>query len=126
MPTERANPTRVLLGVTGGIAAYKSPELVRRLVERGCEVQVVMTDGARRFVTPLTFEAVSGRRVRDDLWDPAAEASMGHIELARWADVIVVAPATAHFMEQLAVSSQVTVQFEPHWMFRQVELFLQS
>jgi phosphopantothenoylcysteine decarboxylase/phosphopantothenate--cysteine ligase len=95
----------VLLGVTGGIAAYKAPELVRRLVERGCEVQVVMTDGARRFVTPLTFEAVSGRRVRDDLWDPEAEASMGHIELARWADVVVVAPATAHFMAQLASGS---------------------
>ena len=105
MPTERGNPTRVLLGVTGGIAAYKAPELVRRLVERGCEVQVVMTDGARRFVTPLTFEAVSGRRVRDDLWDPEAEASMGHIELARWADVVVVAPATAHFMAQLASGS---------------------
>jgi len=103
MPTERGNPTRVLLGVTGGIAAYKAPELVRRLVERGCEVQVVMTDGARRFVTPLTFEAVSGRRVRDDLWDSEAEASMGHIELARWADVVIVAPATAHFMAQLAL-----------------------
>jgi len=102
MPSEPGNPTRVLLGVTGGIAAYKAPELVRRLVERGCEVQVVMTDGARRFVTPLTFEAVSGRRVRDDLWDPDAEASMGHIELARWADVVIVAPATAHFMAQLA------------------------
>jgi phosphopantothenoylcysteine decarboxylase/phosphopantothenate--cysteine ligase len=102
MPTERGNPTRVLLGVTGGIAAYKSPDLVRRLVERGCEVQVVMTEGAKRFVTPLTFEAVSGRRARDDLWDPAAEASMGHIELARWADIILVAPATAHFMAQLA------------------------
>jgi len=102
MPTERGNPTRVLLGVTGGIAAYKAPELVRRLVERGCEVQVVMTEGARRFVTPLTFEAVAGRRVRDDLWDPEAEASMGHIELARWADVVIVAPATAHFMAQLA------------------------
>src|SRR5262249_45194030 len=68
----------------------------------GCEVQVVMTEGARRFVTPLTFEAVSGRRVRDDLWDPEAESSMGHIELARWADVVLVAPATAHFMAQLA------------------------
>jgi len=99
---ERGNPTRVLLGVTGGIAAYKSPELVRRLIEHGCEVQVVMTAGAQRFVTPLTFEAVSGRRVRDDLWDPSAEASMGHIELARWADVVVVAPATAHFMAELA------------------------
>jgi phosphopantothenoylcysteine decarboxylase/phosphopantothenate--cysteine ligase len=91
-----------LLGVTGGIAAYKSPELVRRLVERGCEVQVVMTRGAREFVGALTFQAVSGRRVRDDLWDPAAEAAMGHIELARWADVVVVAPATANFMGTLA------------------------
>ena len=93
---------RVLLGVTGGIAAYKAPELVRRLVERGCEVQVVLSQGAREFVGPLTFQAVSGRRVRDDLWDPAAEAAMGHIELARWADVVVVAPATAHFMGTLA------------------------
>jgi phosphopantothenoylcysteine decarboxylase/phosphopantothenate--cysteine ligase len=91
-----------LLGVTGGIAAYKAPELVRRLVERGCEVQVVMTRGAREFVGALTFQAVSGRRVRDDLWDPAAEAAMGHIELARWADVVVVAPATANFMGELA------------------------
>ncbi len=99
---ERAHPPRVLLGVTGGIAAYKAPELVRRLVERGCEVQVVMTRGAREFVGPLTFQAVSGRRVRDDLWDPAAEAAMGHIELARWADVVVVAPATANFMGTLA------------------------
>jgi len=100
--TERATAPRVLLGVTGGIAAYKAPELVRRLVERGCEVQVVMTRGAREFVGPLTFQAVSGRRVRDDLFDQAAEAAMGHIELARWADVVVVAPATAHFMATLA------------------------
>ena len=102
MANERGNPPRVLLGVTGGIAAYKSPELVRRLVERGCEVQVVMTRGAREFVGPLTFQAVSGRRVRDDLWDPDAEAAMGHIELARWADVVLVAPATAHFLGTLA------------------------
>jgi phosphopantothenoylcysteine decarboxylase/phosphopantothenate--cysteine ligase len=99
---ERPTAPRVLLGVTGGIAAYKAPELVRRLVERGCEVQVVMTRGAREFVAPLTFQAVSGRRVRDDLWDPAAEAAMGHIELARWADVVVVAPATANFLAALA------------------------
>jgi phosphopantothenoylcysteine decarboxylase / phosphopantothenate---cysteine ligase len=102
MVSERGSPPRVLLGVTGGIAAYKAPELVRRLVERGCEVQVVMTRGAKEFVGPLTFQAVSGRRVRDELWDPAAEAAMGHIELARWADVVVVAPATAHFMGTLA------------------------
>jgi phosphopantothenoylcysteine decarboxylase/phosphopantothenate--cysteine ligase len=100
--TERTPAPRVLLGVTGGIAAYKSPELVRRLVERGCEVQVVMSRGAREFVGPLTFQAVSGRRVRDDLWDPAAEAAMGHIELARWADVVLVAPATANFLGTLA------------------------
>ena len=100
--TERAPAPRVLLGVTGGIAAYKSPELVRRLVESGCEVQVIMTRGAREFVGPLTFQAVSGNRVRDDLWDPAAEAAMGHIELARWADVVVVAPATANFLGTLA------------------------
>jgi phosphopantothenoylcysteine decarboxylase/phosphopantothenate--cysteine ligase len=99
---ERAEAPRVLLGVTGGIAAYKAPELVRRLVERGCEVQVVMSRGAREFVGPLTFQAVSGRRVRDDLWDTEAEAAMGHIELARWADVVVVAPATAHFLGTLA------------------------
>ncbi|HZF28134.1 MAG TPA: bifunctional phosphopantothenoylcysteine decarboxylase/phosphopantothenate--cysteine ligase CoaBC [Gammaproteobacteria bacterium] len=99
---ERGTPTRILLGVTGGIAAYKTPEIVRRLTERGCEVQVVMTAGARQFVTPVTLQAVSGRRVRDDLWDPAAEAAMGHIELARWADVVVVAPATADFLATLS------------------------
>ncbi|HEX7079831.1 MAG TPA: bifunctional phosphopantothenoylcysteine decarboxylase/phosphopantothenate--cysteine ligase CoaBC [Gammaproteobacteria bacterium] len=95
-------PTHVLLGVTGGVAAYKSPDLVRRLVERHCEVQVVLTRGASRFVAPVTFQAVSGRRVRDELWDEAAEAAMGHIELARWADVVLVAPATAHFIGSLA------------------------
>ena len=97
---ERSDSLRVLLGVTGGIAAYKSPEIVRRLTERGCEVQVVMTAGARRFVTPTTFQAVSGRRVREDLWDEAAEAAMGHIELARWADVVLVAPAMNQAMWQ--------------------------
>jgi phosphopantothenoylcysteine decarboxylase/phosphopantothenate--cysteine ligase len=93
---------RILLGVTGGIAAYKSPDLVRRLRERGAEVQVVMTAGARQFVTPLTFQAVSGRPVRSDLWDEAAEAAMGHIELARWADIVLVAPASADFLARLA------------------------
>jgi len=96
------NGKRIVLGVTGGIAAYKSPDLVRRLVDQGAEVQVVMTAGARQFVTPMTFQAVSGRPVRSDLWDPAAEASMGHIELARWADLILIAPATADFMAHLA------------------------
>jgi phosphopantothenoylcysteine decarboxylase/phosphopantothenate--cysteine ligase len=99
---ESSTPVRVLLGVTGGIAAYKSAEIVRRLHERGAEVQVVMTAGARQFVTPLTFQALSGRPVRSDLWDEAAEAAMGHIELARWADHILVAPASADFLARLA------------------------
>jgi phosphopantothenoylcysteine decarboxylase/phosphopantothenate--cysteine ligase len=92
----------ILLGVTGGIAAYKSPDLVRRLRERGAEVQVVMTAGAREFVTATTFQAVSGRTVRTDLWDAAAEAAMGHIELARWADAVLIAPASADFLARLA------------------------
>jgi len=94
--------TRVLLGVTGGIAAYKSPDLVRRLIEQGAEVQVVMTAAAQKFVTPMTFQAVSGRPTRSDLWDGAAEASMGHIELARWASLVLIAPASADFIARLA------------------------
>ena len=93
---------RVLLGVTGGIAAYKAPDLVRRLREQGAEVRVVLTAGAERFVTPLTFQAVSGHPVRGSLWDASAEAAMSHIELARWADVVLVAPATADFIARLA------------------------
>jgi phosphopantothenoylcysteine decarboxylase/phosphopantothenate--cysteine ligase len=92
---------RILLGVTGGIAAYKSADLVRRLIERGAQVQVVMTAAAREFVTPTTFQAVSGRPVRTDLWDAQAEAAMGHIELARWADVVLIAPASADFLARL-------------------------
>jgi phosphopantothenoylcysteine decarboxylase/phosphopantothenate--cysteine ligase len=94
--------TRVLLGVTGGIAAYKSPDLVRRLIERGADVQVVMTAAAQRFVTPMSFQAVSGHPTRSDLWDSAAEAAMGHIELARWAQIILIAPASADFIARLA------------------------
>ena len=94
--------TRVLLGVTGGIAAYKSPDLVRRLIERGADVQVVMTAAAQRFVSPMTFQAVSGRPTRSDLWDNTAEAAMGHIELARWAQVVLIAPASADFLARLA------------------------
>jgi phosphopantothenoylcysteine decarboxylase/phosphopantothenate--cysteine ligase len=102
MDKPQPRPVRILLGVTGGIAAYKSPDLVRRLRERGAEVQVVMTGGARRFITALTLQAVSGRPVRDTLWDESAEAAMGHIELARWADAVLVAPATADFLARLA------------------------
>ncbi|WP_423821587.1 bifunctional phosphopantothenoylcysteine decarboxylase/phosphopantothenate--cysteine ligase CoaBC [Salinisphaera sp. SPP-AMP-43] len=94
---------RVLLGVTGSIAAYKTPSLVRRLVEVGAEVQVVMTDAAKRFVTPMTLAAVSGHPVRDDLWDEAAELSMGHIELARWAERVLIAPASADTLARLAL-----------------------
>lgn len=93
---------RVVLGVTGGIAAYKAADLVRRLREAGAAVRVVMTAGAERFVTPLTFQALSGEPVRRELFDAAAEAAMGHIELARWAEAVLVAPATADFMARIA------------------------
>jgi phosphopantothenoylcysteine decarboxylase/phosphopantothenate--cysteine ligase len=93
---------QIVLGVTGGIAAYKSADLVRRLREVGAIIRVVMTESAKQFITPLTMQAVSGHPVHDDLFDLHAEAAMGHIELARWADVILVAPATADFMAQLA------------------------
>ncbi len=94
--------TPVVLGVTGGIAAYKSPDLVRRLGELGAEVQVVMTAAAQRFVAPLSFQAVSGRPVRTDLWDSGAEAAMGHIELARWAQPVLIAPASPHLIARQA------------------------
>ncbi|MFZ2315290.1 MAG: bifunctional phosphopantothenoylcysteine decarboxylase/phosphopantothenate--cysteine ligase CoaBC [Gammaproteobacteria bacterium] len=93
---------RVLLGVTGSIAAYKSADLVRRLREVGADVRVVMTENAKRFITPLTMQAVSGYPVHDELFDLHAEAAMGHIELARWADVVLIAPATADFMARFA------------------------
>lgn len=91
----------ILLGITGGIAAYKSVELCRRLRDAGFDVRVVMTQAATEFVTPLTFQAVSGHPVHRDTFDEAAEAAMGHIELARWADQILVAPATADFIARL-------------------------
>ena len=94
--------TRILVGVTGGIAAYKTAELVRLLKKAGHQVQVVMTRGAEAFVTPLTFQALSGQPVRTSLLDPEAEAGMGHIELAKWAQRIIVAPASADFMARLA------------------------
>jgi len=93
---------RILLGITGGIAAYKSADLVRRLKEAGADVQVVMTPAATHFVGPLTFQAVSGRPVHLELLDSNAEAGMGHIELARWADLILIAPASADFIARLA------------------------
>lgn len=101
-PMDSTPGLRVLLGVGGGIAAYKSADLVRRLRERGCEVRVVMTPAATAFISPLTFQALCGHPVRTALLDPAAEAGMDHIELARWAERILIAPATADLMARLA------------------------
>ena len=92
----------IVLGISGGIAAYKTPELVRRLRERGADVQIVMTASAEEFVTQTSLQAVSGRPIRSNLWDKEAEASMSHIELARWADLVLIAPATAEIMARLA------------------------
>lgn len=92
---------RILLGISGGIAAYKCPELVRLLVKAGAEVQVVMTPAAQTFVTPMSLQAVSGRSVRTDLFDPAAEQGMGHIELARWATLVLIAPASADVLARM-------------------------
>jgi phosphopantothenoylcysteine decarboxylase/phosphopantothenate--cysteine ligase len=99
---ESAFDRRVLLCVCGGIAAYKAVELVRRLQDAGADVQVAMTGNALRFVGAQSFQAISGKPVRQSLWDENAEAAMGHIELARWADVVVVAPATANTIAKLA------------------------
>ena len=93
---------RILVGISGGIAAYKIPELVRRLKDYGAEVRCVMTQGGQAFITPLTLQAVSGNAVATDLLDPAAEAAMGHIELAKWADLVFIAPASANTIAQLA------------------------
>ncbi|MBN3050245.1 bifunctional phosphopantothenoylcysteine decarboxylase/phosphopantothenate--cysteine ligase CoaBC [Pectobacterium brasiliense] len=93
---------RIVLGISGGIAAYKCPELVRRLRDGGADVRVVMTSAAKAFITPLTLQAVSGYPVSDDLLDPAAEASMGHIELGKWADLVILAPATADLIARVA------------------------
>ena len=92
---------RILIGISGGIAAYKSAELVRRLKERHAEVRVLMTESAKAFITPLTLQAVSGEPVSDALLDPAAEAGMGHIELAKWADLVLIAPASANTLARL-------------------------
>lgn len=96
---------QILLGITGGIAAYKSAELVRRLRDQGASVRVVMTAAAQEFITPLTLQALSGNPVHTSLLDTEAEAAMGHIELARWADLILIAPVTANFMAQLTAGN---------------------
>jgi phosphopantothenoylcysteine decarboxylase/phosphopantothenate--cysteine ligase len=101
-PMGRLYNRNVVLGVTGGIAAYKSAQLVRDLQEAGAAVRVVMTHAATEFITPLTLQALSGNPVHRELLDADAEAGMGHIELARWADLVIVAPATADFLSRLA------------------------
>ena len=93
---------KIVLGVSGGIASYKTPELVRRLRERGADVRVAMTEAAKAFITPLSLQAVSGYPVSDSLLDPAAEAAMGHIELGKWADLVILAPATADLIARVA------------------------
>jgi len=93
---------QILVGITGGIAAYKSAELVRRLQDAGADVRVIMTPAAQEFITPLTLQALSGHNVHTELLDPEAEAGMGHIELARWADLLLIAPASADFIARLA------------------------
>lgn len=93
---------RIILGITGGIAAYKSAEIARRLQDQGAEVRVIMTESAQEFIRPLTLQALTGKPVHTDLLDTEAEAAMGHIELARWADALLVAPATANFIAALS------------------------
>ncbi len=93
---------QILIGISGGIAAYKTAELVRALIKQGADVRVCMTKAACEFITPLTLQALTGNPVHTDLLDPQAEAAMGHIELARWADLIMIAPATADLMARLA------------------------
>ena len=92
---------KIVLGISGGIAAYKTPELVRRLKDHGADIRVVMTEGAKAFITPLTLQAVSGNHVADSLLDTQAELAMGHIELAKWADLVLIAPATADIIARL-------------------------
>ena len=108
----------IILGVTGGIAAYKSAEIVRHLKKSGSSVRVVMTSSAEEFITPLTLQALSGNRVSTDLLDVESEAAMGHIELAKWADAILIAPATANTLARLSTGrgddllSTVTLAFD--------------
>ena len=92
----------ILLGITGGIAAYKCPDLVRHLKKAGAQVRVVLTESASHFVAPMTLQAVSGNAVSKELFDPTAELSMSHIELAKWADLVLIAPATANIIAKMA------------------------
>lgn len=114
---------RLLIGVTGGIAAYKAAELVRLLSKQGAEVQVVMTEAAQAFITPLTLQALSGRPVRTELLDDNEESAMGHIALARWAELILVAPATADFLARL-VSGQANDLLSTVCLAAETPLFL--
>ena len=105
MTAKQLTNKRVLLGVSAGIAAYKTPELVRKLIELGAQVQVILTKNADQFVTPLALQAVSGHAVHDHAMSPESESGMGHIDLARWADVVLIAPATANVMARLVAGN---------------------
>jgi len=123
--TDQIRPVRVILGVCGSVAAFKAQELCRLLIHQGAEVQVILTSGACQFVTPLSFQALSGRQVKTDLFDPASEDRFGHIELARWADLVLVAPASADllakaslgladdFLSTLLLATQAPIYFAP-------------
>lgn len=101
-PLRTLENRQILLAISGGIAAYKSADLIRRLIERGADVRVVMSQSAKEFITPLTLQALSGYPVAYDMLDPTAEASMGHLELARWAELVIVAPATANVIARIS------------------------
>src|SRR5437879_11466679 len=105
---------RILLGITGGIAAYKAAQLVRLLVRAGADVRVAMTEAATRFVTPVTFQALSNQPVWSDLWDQRVPDAMGHIELSRDRELIVVAPASADFMAKVAHGLADDLRSEEH------------
>ncbi|HAO44645.1 MAG TPA: bifunctional 4'-phosphopantothenoylcysteine decarboxylase/phosphopantothenoylcysteine synthetase, partial [Gammaproteobacteria bacterium] len=92
---------RIVLGVSGSIAAYKAPDIVRRLQDLGAEVRVILTQGGAQFITELSLQATSKNKVHDNLWDKEAELSMGHIELAKWADALLIAPASANTIANL-------------------------
>ena len=109
----RLDGERIVLGITGGIAAYKCAELTRRLKQAGAEVRVVMTHSAELFIAPTTLQALSRHPVRTSLWDEAAEAAMSHIEMARWASKVLVAPATADFMARRAAGQAERVGRQP-------------
>jgi len=98
----RLNNKNIIIGITGSISAYKAPDIIRRMQEEGADVKVVLTEGGREFITELTLQTISKNQVHSNIWDKEAELSMGHISLARWADIILIAPASANTISNLA------------------------